>query len=103
MDGPDGADIVSSCGIICADWCGIGLRMKIVLKDATAGSYYAGEDRWVADPVQAMSFDAVEKAGEKGLDCQGRETSVVLRYEDPLCELALSPALCVPRRGAPRN
>ena len=77
--------------------------MKVLLKDAATGSYYAGEDRWVADPGQAMSFEDVDKAGEKGLEYQGRETSVVLRYEDPQCELAVNPAFCVQRRSAGRH
>jgi len=50
-----------------------------------------------------MSFEDVDKAGEKGLEYQGRETSVVLRYEDPQCELAVNPAFCVQRRSAGRH
>jgi hypothetical protein len=77
--------------------------MKVLLKDEETRHYYGGEDRWVADASDAFNFEVIEKAGKKALECHARVTNVVLRYDDPICELALNPAYCLPAGGPRRS
>jgi hypothetical protein len=70
--------------------------MKVLLKDEETRLYYGGQDRWVPKADDALNFGVIAKAGEKAKECQAHPTNVVLRYENPECELALNPVFCVP-------
>ncbi len=67
--------------------------MRVIIRHQGSGFYYAGDGRWVGDPWSAQEFPSVELAGQVVLQYGFPNTSVVLRYEAPLCELALAPAL----------
>ncbi len=70
--------------------------MKVLLQDAQTRLYYGGENVWVTEVAQAVDFGAVQTAGQKAREHRLDDANVVLRYEDPQCELALNPAYCVP-------
>jgi len=72
--------------------------MKVLLRDEEARLYYRAEHVWVADPSAAMDFHALERAGQIASDHGDQTLTVVLRYEDPECELALNPAFCIANR-----
>jgi hypothetical protein len=76
--------------------------MRVLLIDEETRLYYGGEETWVADIKAAMDFGVIERAGQKALECGSKLLNVVLRYENPECELQLNPAFCVPR-SAPRS
>jgi hypothetical protein len=67
--------------------------MRVIIRHRGSGFYYAGKGRWVGDPWSAQEFPSVELAGQVVLQYNFPDTAVVLRYEEPLCELALTPAL----------
>ena len=62
--------------------------------------YYAGEELWVADVTAAVDFGSLERAARKALDYGSKLLNVILRYDNPLCEVALIPAFCIPRTKA---
>jgi hypothetical protein len=77
--------------------------MKVLLRDEDARLYYGAEHVWVADPNAAMDFHALEPAGREAFDHPTQSLAIVLKYENPDCELALNPAFCFSgRRPASR-
>lgn len=71
-------------------------RVKIFLKDARAGLYYAGAATWSAEVADAMGFDSIDSAAAQAVEEKMEAVNVVLRYDKPTCELALPLAACVP-------
>ena len=74
--------------------------MKIVLRDLRTGRYFAGRRIWVARLGAAAIYSTVEEAAAVASESGGQDVAVVLRYEEPECELALNPAYCVTGAGA---
>lgn len=70
--------------------------MRVLLKDAQTGLYYQNEGAWVREPESAMHFDTVESAGKAAVLKAEADLDVLLRYENPVQEVALNPAYCVP-------
>ena len=77
----------------------IGGNMRVLLRDAGTGSYFGREMAWVGHLEGAAEFGTLEAAGSKAMEWPGRDVLVVLRYEQPECELALSPVYCVKNAG----
>ena len=73
--------------------------MKVLLRDEQSRHYYGGNAAWVAELSQALNFGSIERAGQQAQECRPRVLSVVLKYENPECELALNPVFCF--RGRP--
>ncbi|HZR18114.1 MAG TPA: hypothetical protein VFE51_12535 [Verrucomicrobiae bacterium] len=67
--------------------------MKVLLKDEQARLYYGMEHAWVADPNAAMDFQVLERAGQEASQYPLHTLAIVLRYENPECELSLNPGL----------
>jgi hypothetical protein len=44
---------------------------------------------------EAVNFRTLEAAGLGTLKCVGEDVAVVLRYDNPECELALNPVYCM--------
>lgn len=68
--------------------------MKVLLRDPRTGCYLGRDDRWVAHCEEALEFDSLHEAGRRAYE-RHHEAKVVLRYSDPVCELAVNPAFCV--------
>ena len=68
--------------------------MKVLLKDAGTGSYVGRETAWAENVAGAAEFGTVDSAVQKALEYARNDVVVVLRYEDPVCELGLNPAFC---------
>lgn len=64
----------------------------MLLRDTGTGKYLGLNGQWVMEPRQAFAFPQIEAAGQKAV--QGKSLRVVLRYDEPECELALSPEFC---------
>ena len=75
--------------------------MKIILKDSLTGRYYSGNQAWCAKALEAMDFDAFNTAASAALEEKLESVNVVLRFEEPECELALPLSLyrAQPRAG----
>ena len=69
--------------------------MKIILRDALTGLYYAGNQTWCAEASEAMEFDSIQTAASVAQEQKLETVNVVLRYEKPTCELVLPLAMCV--------
>jgi hypothetical protein len=69
--------------------------MKVLLRDGRNGLYCGRGDNWVAAIEEAAEFDTIKAAGQKARDPDFDEVEVVLKYDNPQCELALNPAYCV--------
>ena len=63
--------------------------MKIILRDSLTGLYYGGNQTWCAEVSGAMEFGSFQKAVSVALAENLETVNVVLRYEEPTCELAL--------------
>jgi hypothetical protein len=74
--------------------------MRVLLRNARTELYYDKTGAWVREVTTAMDFGTLEDAGKAAFTCQDPDVNVVLRYETPLCELALNPEYCIPWSGA---
>ena len=63
--------------------------MRIILRDSLTGLYYDGHQTWCAEVSGAVDFDSFETATSLALAEEMKTVNVVLRYEEPTCELAL--------------
>ena len=63
--------------------------MRVVLRHAVIGLYYAGLKHWVGDPGSAMDLETIERATEVSRDESFEEMDIVVTYDDPTCELVL--------------
>ena len=68
--------------------------MRIILRDSLTGLYYGGNQTWCAGVSGAMNFDSFQKAALVALEEKLETANVVLRYEEPTCELVLPLGLC---------
>ena len=63
--------------------------MKVLLRNTATRLYYVGNGEWTPDSRQARGFEQVEEA----VLCHRAERltamEVVLRYDDPQCDLVL--------------
>jgi hypothetical protein len=69
--------------------------MKTLLKDALSGLYYSRNHAWADDVSAAMQFDSINAAAATAVEERLETAEVVLRYEDPLCELKLPVRVCL--------
>jgi hypothetical protein len=90
--------MVASSGELCTPHRAAGFEnqtVKIILKDSRTGLYYGGDQKWSADSLGAMEFSSSEAAAALALKEKLETANVVMRYEDPACELTLPLAACV--------
>ena len=72
---------------------------SLPLRDAESGAYFGRELAWVEALEQAQEYRTLQAAGRKAGQCGREDVVVVVRFDDPVCELALNPAYCMPERG----
>ncbi len=73
--------------------------MKVLLRNAATGRYYAGDNAWASDKADALDLKQVERAIRLNSEQNIGATDVILRYERPPCTLAIPispPALASP-------
>jgi hypothetical protein len=63
--------------------------MKIILRDSVTGLYCGGSQTWCASVLEAKNFDSFQTAASVALVDKLETVNVVLRYEEPACELVL--------------
>ncbi len=69
--------------------------MKIILKHTIRGEYYAGSEGWSAEVSDAMEFETINAAAGLAFKEKLEDVDVVLRYDEPVCELTLPVAMCI--------
>jgi hypothetical protein len=67
--------------------------MKVLLRDARTGDYFAKEMRWVQNPERAADFGTVETARWSAWACGRQTAAVVVRFEQSECELRWDPVV----------
>ena len=65
------------------------MEPRVFLRNRDTGQYYAGPSGWVGDGDGAHDFGTVEKAVELARTQQLAVMEVVLRYDNPGCDLVL--------------
>jgi len=63
--------------------------MRVLLRHAGIGLYYAGRKHWVGDAGSALDLATMERAAELSRDEAFGGMDIVVTYDDPSCELVL--------------
>ena len=63
--------------------------MKVLLRHAVIGLYYAGRKHWVGNPDSALDLGTIERATELSREEEFGDMDIMVTYEDPSCELVL--------------
>jgi hypothetical protein len=63
--------------------------MRVLLRHALIGLYYAGRKHWVGNPGSALDLGTIEQATELGRAEPFGDMDIVVTYDDPVCELVL--------------
>jgi hypothetical protein len=63
--------------------------MRVVLRHAGIGLYYAGRKHWIGNPASALDLETIERATELSRDESFREMEIHVTYDDPVCDLVL--------------
>ena len=63
--------------------------MRVLLRHAVIGLYYAGRKHWVGNPGSALDLGTIERATELSRDEEFGDMDILVTYDDPSCELLL--------------
>jgi hypothetical protein len=63
--------------------------MRVVLRHAEIGLYYAGRKHWVSDQGAALDLRSIERAIELSREESFVAMEIMVCYDDPTCELVL--------------
>ena len=63
--------------------------MRVILRHAGIGLYYAGHKHWVGNGGSALDLETIERATELSRDESFEEMDIVVTYDDPSGELVL--------------
>ena len=72
--------------------------MRAILRNKGRDVYYAGRERWVPDPSEALDLDEIEHVGRLAFEGAFTELEVVVTCENSNCVLALPVRLASPRK-----
>lgn len=64
-------------------------KYVVLLRNRATGQLYAGSKEWTEDASGAHNFEAVESAIEFARTERLAGMEVVLRHDDPICDLVL--------------
>jgi hypothetical protein len=63
--------------------------MRVILRHAGIGLYYAGHKHWVGNGDSALDLETIERATELSRDESFEEMDIVVTYDDASCALVL--------------
>ena len=63
--------------------------MRVVLRHAGIGLYYAGRKHWIGNPASALDLETIERATELSHDESFEEMQILVTYGDPYREMVL--------------
>jgi hypothetical protein len=75
--------------------------MKVILRHAGIGLYYAGRKHWVGAPEAALDLKTIERAAEVSREEAFQNMEIYINYDDPRCDLVLPVARKKEVAGAP--
>ncbi len=61
--------------------------MRVHLRHAHVGLFYAGRKHWVSNPDSALDLQTIERATELSRDEDFERMEIFVVFEDPICEL----------------
>jgi hypothetical protein len=61
--------------------------MRVVLRHAAIGLYYAGRKHWVGNSDSALDLETIERATELSRDESFEEMQILVTYDDPYREM----------------
>ena len=73
------------------------LCVRVLLRHAHLGLYYAGRKHWVSNPDSALELDTIERATEVSRDEDFAQMEIVVSFREAGCDLVL------PVKGPPPN
>ncbi len=65
------------------------MKTSVFLRNHETHEYYAGIASWVCDQAGAYDFNNVETAVQLALEQKLDGLEIVLRYDDPACDLVV--------------
>jgi hypothetical protein len=63
--------------------------VRVLLRNARIGLYYAGRKHWVGKPEAAADLMTIERATELSADENFDQMEILVNYDDPGCELVI--------------
>jgi hypothetical protein len=72
--------------------------MRVHLRHAQLGLYYAGPKHWVSNPDSALDLETIERATELSRQEDFERKEIVASFGDPICEVVLPLAV---KRSSP--
>jgi len=60
--------------------------MRVHLRHAQLGLYYAGRKHWVSNPESALDLETIEHATELSRYEDFERMEIVASFDDPVCE-----------------
>ena len=63
--------------------------MRVLLRHARIGLYYAGHKHWVGSSGPALDLETIERATELSREESFEEMDIVVTYDDPCRDLVL--------------
>ena len=63
--------------------------MRVYLRNTKTGQYYASGHQWVSERWQALDLGDIERAAQVAFGEAVVDAEVILRYDEPTCQLAL--------------
>jgi hypothetical protein len=63
--------------------------MRVILRHAGIGLYYAGRKHWVGEAGSALDLETIERATELSREEAFEEMEIIVTYDDPSCEMVL--------------
>jgi hypothetical protein len=61
--------------------------MRVHLRHAHVGLYYAGSKHWVSNPNSALDLESIERATEVSRQEAFPQMEIVATFDEPDCEL----------------
>jgi len=61
--------------------------MRVHLRHAHVGLYYAGRKHWVSNPDSALDLGTIERATEISRSEDFERMEIVASFDDPVCEV----------------
>jgi hypothetical protein len=63
--------------------------VRVLLRNARIGLYYAGRKHWVGKPEAAADLMTIERATELSADENFDQMEILVDYDDPACAIVL--------------
>lgn len=66
--------------------------MRVLLRNADSGLFYAGSAEWTSDPADALDFEETDRALDAVCNDKLSGVQILMRFDDPVYEIPLTVA-----------